>query len=104
MLAKVHHLEAEWRRVLASVSDCLWSAEFDADGQWVYRYLSPVVGAIAGRQADDFLDGRVRWLDVVHPADRPAIEAAERELGWRPGYSIESMADDLMAIARGQAH
>jgi nucleoside-diphosphate-sugar epimerase len=33
-----------------------------------------------------------------------SIEAAERELGWRPGYSIESMADDLMAIARGQGH
>ncbi|HEY3107422.1 MAG TPA: NAD(P)-dependent oxidoreductase [Chloroflexota bacterium] len=33
-----------------------------------------------------------------------SIEAAERDLGWRPAYSIESMADDLMAIARGQAH
>src|SRR5205085_1237217 len=27
-----------------------------------------------------FLDGRLRWLDVIHPADRPALEAAEREL------------------------
>ena len=33
-----------------------------------------------------------------------SIDAAARDLGWRPAYSIESMADDLMAIARGQAH
>jgi UDP-glucose 4-epimerase len=33
-----------------------------------------------------------------------SIEAAERDLGWRPAHSIESMADDLMAIARGEGH
>jgi nucleoside-diphosphate-sugar epimerase len=33
-----------------------------------------------------------------------SIAAAERDLGWRPAHSIESMADDLMAIARGQRH
>lgn len=29
-----------------------------------------------------------------------SIAAAERDLGWRPAYTIETMADDLMAIAR----
>jgi nucleoside-diphosphate-sugar epimerase len=33
-----------------------------------------------------------------------SIAAAQEDLGWRPAYSIESMADDLMAIARGQRH
>lgn len=30
-----------------------------------------------------------------------SIAAAQEDLGWRPAFSIESMADDLMAIARG---
>jgi nucleoside-diphosphate-sugar epimerase len=30
-----------------------------------------------------------------------SITAAERELGWRPAYTIDSMVDDLMAIVRG---
>lgn len=29
-----------------------------------------------------------------------SIEAAERELGWKPAYTIETMVDDLMEIAR----
>jgi UDP-glucose 4-epimerase len=29
-----------------------------------------------------------------------SIKAAEEDLGWRPGFTVESMADDLMAIAR----
>ncbi len=29
-----------------------------------------------------------------------SIEAAERDLGWRPAYTIESMVDDLIATVR----
>ncbi len=31
-----------------------------------------------------------------------SIAAAERELNWRPAYTIESMVDDLIAIVRGE--
>jgi nucleoside-diphosphate-sugar epimerase len=31
-----------------------------------------------------------------------SIEAAEADLGWRPAFTIEGMADDLMAAARAQ--
>ncbi len=31
-----------------------------------------------------------------------SIDAAEEDLGWRPSFTVESMADDLMATARGQ--
>jgi nucleoside-diphosphate-sugar epimerase len=31
-----------------------------------------------------------------------AIAAAGEDLGWRPAYTVESMADDLMATARAQ--
>src|SRR5262245_19268963 len=42
-LARVQTAEAELRRVLSSVADCLWSAEISEQGQWIYRYVSPVV-------------------------------------------------------------
>jgi nucleoside-diphosphate-sugar epimerase len=32
-----------------------------------------------------------------------SIEAAERDLGWRPAYTIESMVDDLIATVRSTA-
>jgi nucleoside-diphosphate-sugar epimerase len=31
-----------------------------------------------------------------------SIEAAEQDLGWRPSFTIESMADDLIATARAR--
>ena len=42
--AQLQRVEAELRRVLASVSDCLWSAEIDAAGRWTFHYFSPVRG------------------------------------------------------------
>src|SRR5258708_4301289 len=53
--AQLQKMETELRRVLASVSDCLWSAEIDAAGRWVFRYFSPVVEKIARRPAQPFL-------------------------------------------------
>ena len=72
-LAKV---EAELKRVLSSVSDCLWSAEVNLAGEWAYRYLSPVVEKITGHPADFFLPGANRWWSIVHPEDRPCWERA----------------------------
>src|SRR5262245_23233006 len=43
---RLRKVEAELRRVLASISDCIWSAESDPQGHWKYRYLSPVVQKI----------------------------------------------------------
>jgi PAS domain S-box-containing protein len=73
---RVKAMEAELRRVMASVSDCLWSAEIDAKGCWTYTYLSPVVEKIAGRPPDFFLGGLRHWWGVVHPEDRPRCEKA----------------------------
>jgi len=33
-----------------------------------------------------------------------SIAAAREDLGWAPAFTVESMADDLMAIARGERH
>jgi PAS domain S-box-containing protein len=67
---QVHQMEAELRRVLASVSDCLWSAEIDQSGKPRYRFFSPVVEKIAGLPAGFFFEGLHRWWSVVHPDDQ----------------------------------
>jgi transketolase len=40
--------------------------------------------------------GRISWNWEL------STEAAAKELGWRPAYSLETMAEDLMATSRGE--
>lgn len=80
-------MEAELRRVLASVSDCLWSAEIDAQGLWQYRYFSPVVERITGQPPDHFLAGVNRWWGIIHAEDRGRWEKALLRL--KAGESVQ---------------
>jgi PAS domain S-box-containing protein len=86
--ARLLKVEAELRQVLASVSDCLWSAVLDDAGGWTYRYFSPVVQKITGRPAEHFMPGLDRWRDVVVPADRPRLDQAIARL--RAGQPAEA--------------
>lgn len=69
-LERCQAAEAELRHVLASVSDCLWSAEVSPAGKWLYRYFSPVVESITGQRPDYFQAGIHRWWSIVHPDDQ----------------------------------
>jgi PAS domain S-box-containing protein len=75
-LIHLQEAEAELRRVIVAVSDCLWSAVVAGPNQWAYRYLSPVVEKIAGRAPAFFLAGIDRWRTIVHPDDLPRWEQA----------------------------
>lgn len=85
MQEKLRNAEAELRRVLASVSDCLWTADVQADGQLAFRDCSPVVETITGRSPEFFLAGIERWCNVVAPEDRPLVEQAFKR--WCAGQS-----------------
>jgi PAS domain S-box-containing protein len=78
--ARLELAEAELRRVLTSVSDCLWSAQVDPEGQWSYRFVSPVIEAITGRTAEYFQAGPRAWAKAVHPEDRPRWHEAHTRL------------------------
>jgi PAS domain S-box-containing protein len=67
---KLEQMEAELRRVMASVSDCLWSAEIDETGQCIFRYFSPVVEQLTGQPPEYFLPGIHRWWGVIHFEDQ----------------------------------
>lgn len=72
--SRLKKVEAEMRRVLTSVSDCLWSARLDGAGLYTYRYFSPVVENITGRTPKYFMDRdgpieELRWRRIVDPRD-----------------------------------
>ena len=69
-------VEEELRRVMASISDCLWSAEVDTAGRWKSCYVSPVVSRLTGRPPEFFGDGQASWRCIVHPEDLPRWEAS----------------------------
>jgi PAS domain S-box-containing protein len=73
--ARCEKAEAQLRRVLASVSDCLWAAEI-VGGRWHYGYFSPVVERLTGRPADFFLGDVRHWRGALHPEDRPRWDQA----------------------------
>ena len=85
--ARLKKAEAQLRQVLASVSDCLWSAEADATGKRTYRYISPVVERITGRATRYFHNGDNRWREIVYPADRQSFEEATASL--RVGQTVQ---------------
>ncbi len=66
--------EAELQRVLASVSDGLWSAEIDASGKWTLCYCSPGVERVFGRPQQFFTGGQDHWLSVIHPDDQKCMQ------------------------------
>lgn len=85
---RLKKVEAELRRVLSSVTDCLWSVKIEPDGKWVYRYVSPVVEKITGLPASHFLRGPDRWTAIVHPDDRHLVESY-RTHRLKPGQALQ---------------
>ena len=82
-LAQARRVERELRQVLASSPAALWSAERapgpDVLAGWHFRYVSPLLGRIAGRPPE-FLDEPLRWAEAVHPSDRDGYRAWVRRL------------------------
>jgi len=74
------------RQVLASVSDCVWSAEIERHGTGPTATV-PVIDKITGRPADFFVGGAKHWWTVVSPEDRGHCERAVAT--WRLGQSSQ---------------
>jgi PAS domain S-box-containing protein len=96
-LDRLQNAEAELRRVLTSVSDCLWSADIDADGRRAYRYLSPVVERITGRPPGFFVVDPGRCRAIVHPDDLPRWDAFADAL-HRPGGADQPAQEEYRIV------
>ena len=87
-LRRLAEMEGELRRVMASVSDCLWSGECTPlshstkgeGSEWTYRYFSPVVENLTGRPPQAFLGSPYQWRSIIHPDDLPCWEHAHERL------------------------
>lgn len=60
---------------------------------WPMQYVSPGIRLLCSYTAEDFIQGRVRWGDLIHPMDRQAVAAAvaaavRRRIAFRISYRI----------------
>ncbi len=106
--------ERELRRVMSSISDYLWSAEVSPLGEFKYIFFSPAVMRITGRDENYYYAGPHRWIETIHPDDRPRlldewqklktgqVEALEREyrIIW-PDGSIRWVRDSARVTVNG---
>ena len=87
-------------RVMASISDYLWSSEVDEHGTWKYLYYSPVVEKVTGRPPSYYTEDPSRWLETVHPDDRPLCIAAFHRLA--SGQSEHEEGDYRVVLPDGK--
>src|SRR5687768_7542663 len=59
--------------IFTSLPDMLWSVDALTDQ---IIYVSPAARDIFGHAPDEFLVDQQLWIDVVHPEDRPRVQAA----------------------------
>ena len=89
----------ELTSVVASLSDCLWSAEISTEGHWTYRYCSPAVERITGRPPEFYMNDPRRWLRTIHPRDRAR---RRRVLGrFRMGQSLHEEVEFRIVLPDG---
>jgi len=75
--------------LMSSVSDCLWSAEIDRQGQFRLLYVSPVIERITGYPAQSFLKDTEFALHVVYPDDFERVREAYTQVISGQGTSLE---------------
>lgn len=107
--AALREREAELHRIVASVSEHIWSAEIDPCGNVGYRYCSPVVEEITGRRPEFYLAGLERWLSTIHPEDRPRLERVSQRVKDRQSTHEEQeyrvlRPDGTIRWVRGRLH
>jgi PAS domain S-box-containing protein len=59
--------------ILAALPDAVWSADCATDR---VLYVSPKTSEIYGSAASEFLERSDRWIDAIHPEDKPAVRDA----------------------------
>jgi len=69
--------------ILSRIPETIYSARFTDDGIEI-AFISPTVRAITGCEPQEFCDGRLRWIDLVHEKDREAVQAAWNNCRRKP--------------------
>src|SRR5688572_6237776 len=72
--------------IFTSLPDMLWSVDAASDR---ILYVSPAAKAIYGHSAEEFLEDRRLWIEVVHPEDRARVEAAWSAVWQGTPFDVE---------------
>ena len=75
--AVLRESELRLQSILATLEDIIWSIELRTQR---LVYLNPAAVNIYGVPAEAFLDGRIDWLDMVHPDDRERMRHSLKEV------------------------
>jgi diguanylate cyclase (GGDEF)-like protein/PAS domain S-box-containing protein len=72
--------------ILAALPDAVWSADCATDR---VLYVSPRTSEIYGSAASEFLERSDRWIDAIHPEDKPAVLEAWKRLRSGGDFDLE---------------
>jgi diguanylate cyclase (GGDEF)-like protein/PAS domain S-box-containing protein len=75
--------------IYTALPDMLWSVDAQSDQ---IIYVSPAAQELFGYPADEFLHNQSLWLEVVHPEDRPRMQAAWERVRQGESFDIEYRA------------
>ncbi|MEE8392025.1 MAG: ATP-binding protein, partial [Anaerolineae bacterium] len=96
-----------FRRVISSISDCVYVTQVTENGDYINRYLSPHIEALTGYPLEKFMADWHFWLfAVVHPDDKAAATTNAERLTKGQDTEIEYRmirADDNVIWVRDSA-
>jgi PAS domain S-box-containing protein len=98
-LQKVHE---ENERIISSVPDALWSAEFNRKLEFKVLYVSPIIQKITGYPAEFFIKSMENWREIVFHKDIHIWDNAfdsllsPLNLQMEKEYRIVSAAGDII--------
>ncbi|MDP3287849.1 MAG: PAS domain-containing protein, partial [Methyloversatilis sp.] len=75
--ALLRESELRLQSILATLEDIIWSIDLRTQR---LVYLNPAAVNIYGVPAEAFLDGRIDWLDMVHPDDRERMRHSLKDV------------------------
>ena len=106
--------EERFRDIAANVPGIVYQFRIDEAGEPSFPYVSPAIKEILGIAASDPVAESNAWFDIIHPEDRPGLDAsieeshrtldpwlwegrmirASGETGWLRGSSTPRKQDD----------
>lgn len=104
VLAELDDVRARYQGLVERVPAVTWTARIVPGdrGDTEKLFVSPQISELTGHRPEDFIAGRIRWSDVVHPDDRAAMgerfRARIREAVARRGGDGESFSDEYRIV------
>jgi PAS domain S-box-containing protein len=71
--------QRDMARRLLSLMNNLPGAPYQGKPDWTVSFIGADILAITGYTAEEIVEGRIRWRDLIHPEDAPEVRRKYRE-------------------------